>query len=193
MEVSGISRRGLLLILPVSLLAHLQNAIAADLVPPMKPNRIGQVIVWRNKKFTSIKSGKKIIWNKGVPLKITTIERPSPRVSPTVYAPPNQEFLVGSSSDFKIGELIAFSNPSQSDPGRGYLLIRHASGIDAFTNKCTHEGAEVEIEKGKLVCYRHLSYFNPDDGEVLSGPATRKLQAFTVIERDSKVYVLDQP
>ena len=155
--------------------------------------------MWRNKKYTCVRVGRKLLWDKGVPIAASaTSSSPTPQQtiqkSPApVYTPPPQEFKVMASGGLKLNQPKSVLNPSLSEPSRGYILIRRENSILAFTNRCTHEGQEVEISSGQLVCFRHLSYFDSSDGHVISGPATRSLKQFETIERDGYVFVIDTP
>ena len=187
------NRRELLRAIPIFLLAQTPIAAAARPIPPLKPTRLGQVVIWREKKYTCVRIAKKLTWDKGVALALTPKPSPTPSATTTVYTPPPEEFLICESSELKLNRPISFVNPSLSEPSRGYIVIRHENGIDAFSNRCTHEGAEVEIDGGKLVCYRHSSYFDGNNGKVLSGPATRELRSYPTVERGGQVFVIDQP
>jgi nitrite reductase/ring-hydroxylating ferredoxin subunit len=171
----------------------LQTPFSAEAAsgPTLKCTRLGQTIIWRNRKYTCIRSGKKLIWDKGVviPLPKKTTSAPSPQAS--IYTPAPVEFLICASADLKLNQPISFQNPSLSEPSRGYIVVRREKEVVAFSNRCTHEGGEVEVSKGELVCFRHLSYFDIGSGKVLSGPATRELKSYQTSEHDSKVFVID--
>ena len=187
------TRRQFIQLFSLVLLAESSTISEAASGPTLKCSRVGQTIVWRNRKYTCIKSGKNLVWDKGVVLKVPPkpIDLPQPQNS--VYTPPPVEFFICSSSDLVLNRPISFPNPSVNEPTRGYIVTRIEGGVVAFSNRCTHEGAEVEVSKGELVCFRHLSYFDRDSGKVLSGPATRELKHFATSEHDSKVFVIDVP
>jgi nitrite reductase/ring-hydroxylating ferredoxin subunit len=197
--MAQMSRRNLIRLLATVSIAQIPLIAEAAAVPSITCSRVGQTIIWRNRKYTCIRVGKKLIWDKGFPLAPAS---PSPSATPrqpiqngpiAIYSPPPQEFRVLKSADLKINEPKSVLNPSLSEPSRGYILIRRESSILAFTNRCTHEGQEVEVISGQLVCLRHLSYFDSGDGHVLSGPATRTLIQFTTTEHDGYVFVIDTP
>jgi nitrite reductase/ring-hydroxylating ferredoxin subunit len=197
--MSKISRRQILQIL--SGVAVLANPLAAEAaqVPTLKCTRIGQTIIWRNKKYTCVKSGKKLVWDKGV-----AVATPKPSASPTTqpstapssaprpaYTPPPEEFAVGKSSDLKLNEPLALSNRSLDKPSRGYLVIRREDGVIAFSNQCTHQGGQVEISDSQLVCNAHGSYFETTTGKPTDGPAKRSLAQLPTFERDGILYIID--
>jgi nitrite reductase/ring-hydroxylating ferredoxin subunit len=197
--MSKISRRQILQILSgVALLANPLAAEAAQ-VPTLKCTRVGQTIVWRNKKYTCVKSGKKLVWDKGV-----AVATPKPSASPTTqpstapssaprpaYTPPPEEFAVGKSSDLKLNEPLALSNRSLDKPSRGYIVIRREDGVIAFSNQCTHQGGQVEISGSQLVCNSHGAYFETTTGKPTDGPAKRSLAQLPTVERDGILYIID--
>ena len=199
--VSHFSRRQILQILSgVALLANPLAAEAAQ-VPTLKCTRVGQTIIWRNKKYTCVKSGKKLVWDKGV-----AIASPKPSATPTAapttpaapssaprpaYTPPPEEFAVGKSSNLKINQPLALSNPSLDKPSRGYIVIRREDGVIAFSDRCTHLGRQVEISGSQLVCFAHGSYFETSTGKPTAGPTTRSLAQFPTVERDGIIYIID--
>jgi len=196
--MSHFSRRHILQILSgVALLASPFVAEAAQ-VPTLKCTRVGQTIIWRNKKYTCIKSGKKLVWNKGVAIPApntspSTAPQPSvPTTAPrAAYTPPPEEFAVAKSANLKLNQPISVSNPSLNFPSRGYIVIRRESGVIVFSDNCTHLGRQVEISGSELVCYAHGSYFEATTGKPTGGPATRNLAQLPTIERDGTIYVID--
>jgi len=199
--MSHFSRRQILQI--ISGLALLSNPFVAEAaqVPTLKCTRVGQTIIWRDKKYTCIKSGKKLIWDKGVAIAV-----PKPSATPTaqptitpssaprpVYTPPPDEFAVAKSANLKLNQPISVSNPSLGKPSRGYIIIRREDGVIAFNNSCTHLGRPVEISGAELICYAHGSYFEATTGRPTGGPATKNLSQLPTVERDGNVYVIDAP
>jgi len=197
--MAQISRRQILQIL--SSIALLTNPLAAEAaqVPTLKCTRIGQTIIWRNKKYTCVKSGMKLVWDKGV-----AISAPKPSNTPTTqpstapssaprpaYTPPPEEFAVGKSSNLKLNEPLALSNRSLDKPSRGYIVIRREDGVIAFNDRCTHLGRQVEISGSQLVCNAHGSYFETTTGKPTAGPAIRSLVQLPTIERDGILYIID--
>ncbi len=137
------------------------------------------------------------MWDKGVALPAVepspTSSAPTQKTPTPLYTPPPQEFALAKSADLKINQPVSVSNPSLSQPTRGYILVRRENSVVAFTNNCTHEGSEVEVSKDQLICFRHMSIFDSADGHVISGPATRTLKSFEVKERGGQVFVVDTP
>lgn len=198
--MSHFSRRQILQILSgVALLANPFAAEAAQ-VPTLKCTRPGQTIIWRDKKYTCIKSGKKLVWDKGVaipasnpsstPSAPTSVATNAPRPA---YTPAPEEFALAKSSNLKLNQPISVGNPSLNFPSRGYIVIRREDGVIVFSDSCTHLGRQVEISSSGLVCYAHGSYFEAATGKPTAGPATRNLAQLPTIERDGTLYVIDAP
>jgi len=170
--------------------------------PSLKPKRIGQVIVWRNKKYTAIKSDKKIIWDKGIPIigspttsatPTTSPNAPTPSTSPNARPPKISEIRVAASSSLADGESKIFINNDANGRGKPYILTRSPKGVVAFDNVCTHAGCGVEIEAHKLICKCHSSYFDGNTGKAISGPANSPLKSYEVKEINGEIFVLDFP
>ncbi len=199
--MSRINRRSILLGGLALLFSSFGASAFAIEQPSLKPKRIGQVIVWRNKKYTAIKSGKKIVWNKGIPIVSTPSTSASPTTSPTASTQPKPvsgspkltEIRVAASSNLAEGETKIFINKDSYGRGKPYILTRSSKGLVAFDNVCTHEGCGVEIEARKLICKCHTSYFDVNTGKAISGPANAPLKSYEVKEINGEIFVLDFP
>ena len=74
-------RRGIILGLLISPFSKL---FATAPKPTLVPKKLGQTIIWRNRKYTAIKVGKKIVWDEGIEIKqILTTASLSASPSPT--------------------------------------------------------------------------------------------------------------
>ncbi|MEI7550669.1 MAG: hypothetical protein WCJ91_09375, partial [Actinomycetes bacterium] len=98
-----ISRRHILVGVTGLLTSLIGGAAFAATGPTLVPKKVGQTIVWRGKKYTAIKSGKKIVWNKGV-----AIPTSAPTSTPTATATPSAtnasgQVIVGASSEVAEG------------------------------------------------------------------------------------------
>ena len=60
------SRKNFIAVLAIFLFQASTPFSSATIGPSLKPTRLGQTIIWRGKKYTAIKSGKKIMWNKRI-------------------------------------------------------------------------------------------------------------------------------
>ena len=53
-----------------------------------------------------------------------------------------------------------------------FIVVKSASSIKVFSNKCTHAGCRINQEiDGQLVCPCHGSRYDSATGKVLQGPA----------------------
>jgi nitrite reductase/ring-hydroxylating ferredoxin subunit len=201
--MSSINRRGILAGALASIFSIFNSSAFAADGPTLKPKQIGQVIVWRDKKYTAIKSGKKIIWNKGVPIPVSSSA--TPKASPTpssmasVEAKPAAgpagitEIRIAASSSLAEGETKIFMNKDKNGRGKPYILTRSSKGVVAFDNVCTHAGCGVELEAHKLICKCHTSYFDGITGKAISGPANAPLKGYDIKEVGGEIFVLDFP
>ena len=200
--MSLINRRGILLASLGIVFSGLGSAASALEQPSLKPKRVGQVIVWRNKKYTAIKSGKKIVWNKGIPIVATPAAKSSPTptpqssiagVKPNSGPPKITEIRIAASGELAKGETKIFMNKDAYGRGKPYIVTRSPTGLVAFDNVCTHSGCGVEIDRGDLICKCHTSYFDGNTGKAISGPANRPLKDYEVKEFGGEIFVLDYP
>ena len=83
----NLQRRNLLAIITGSVISLFGQGASAANGPLVKPKRLGQVIIFRNKKYTAIKKGKLLVWDKGVAIK--TAATASPTASATTSTTPN--------------------------------------------------------------------------------------------------------
>jgi len=204
-----LSRRHILAGFSGALASLISGTAFAAAGPTLVPKKVGQTIIWRGKKYTAIKSGKKILWNKGVPLPAATpsaspsasttpsptatsspTATPSPSATPSTASVPGQVIL-GSSSDVSDGATKIFLMRSTSGRRKGFVITRSAQGLVAFDDVCTHEGCAVEIGADKLDCNCHGSTFNRTTGAVLQGPARRSLKSYPVSEVNGQIVVTD--
>jgi len=204
--MSSINRRGILATGLATLFSIFGSSVFAAQTsqgPTLKPKRVGQILDWRNKRYTAIKSGKKLIWNKGVPIPIPST--PSPQASPTpspatsVEAKPSTapakitDIRIAASSDIAVGQTKMFTNKDKNGRGKPYIITRTSKELVAFDNVCTHSGCGVEVDRDDLICRCHTSYFDNKTGKAISGPANSPLRSYEIKEVDGEIYVLDYP
>lgn len=189
-----VARRSILFGALLSLFPNFSTAASPTLVP----KRVGQTIIWRGRKYTAVKVGNKIIWNKGVPI-ITNSPAKSPSASPTVSPTPaptavkKSETLniVGKSSEIALGETKIFSENDPYGRGARYVITRTKAGLVAFDNTCTHEGCGIEtiIPKNQLQCKCHGAEFDAITGEALRKPAYEPLKSVKVSELNGEILI----
>lgn len=98
MRIKGILAKGLLIALAISLTPAV--AISAQKVTPGNTCKVlNQKVVYQNKTFSCIKSGKKLVWSKGVALK-----KPTPTPTPTPVPTPTPTIAVSNLSEYRSAE-----------------------------------------------------------------------------------------
>jgi Rieske Fe-S protein len=60
----------------------------------------------------------------------------------------------------------------------------------AFDSKCTHAGVPTLINGSQLKCPAHGSIFNPENGEVVRGPALEPLRSYKTIEANGEIRIV---
>jgi thiosulfate dehydrogenase (quinone) large subunit len=97
---------------------------------------------------------------------------------------------IGPAKDVPVGGAAAFTDPETHTPS---LVIRlDAAHFVAFDAVCPHAGCTVGyLESQKIIaCPCHGSEFNPTNGAVIQGPATRGLRELTIAKgSDGELYV----
>ena len=187
------------------------EAIAAD-VPKLKCTRVGQVVIYRNQKFTCVKKSGKLVWGKGVPLpvksptpkpKVTPTPTPSPTQSATPTPSPTQSATptpsptstkrlvkVANSTDISVGGVKVIELDRATGLFLSIVLIRESTGLRALQAECPHAGYVVITNGGpELLCPAHNSLFSVKNGDVLRGPASTGLKSYEVIETGGEIFL----
>ena len=189
------------------------EAIAAD-VPKLKCTRVGQVVIYRNQKFTCVKKSGKLVWGKGVPLpvksptpkpKVTPTPTPSPTQSATPTPSPTQSATptpapsptstkrlvkVANSTDISVGGVKVIELDRATGLFLSIVLIRESTGLRVLQAECPHAGYVVITNGGpELLCPAHNSLFSVKNGDVLRGPARTGLKSYEVIETGGEIFV----
>lgn len=192
MGVEELSRRGWISGLLGVALSAVTGAAHAAAGPTSIPKRAGQTIIWRGKKYIAIKSGKKIVWDKGVPLSTAQPSAtPTPSTTRTVKSQMG-EIVLASTSAVAMGESNIIGYKDLLGVIKNYVVTRTSDGLRAFDTTCTHEGCAVELAANQLACFCHLSYFDRMNGEALSGPARKPLLSYPVRMSNGQILVTDK-
>lgn len=71
------------------------------------------------------------------------------------------------------------------------LVINTPSGLRAFSAVCTHFACIVkwEKEKGSIYCPCHDGFFDPQDGQVVSGPPPLPLTVIPVTVVNNEIFI----
>ncbi len=127
-----------------------------------------------------------------------TAKKPTPSKSPTVSpkASPSpskviEGVAIAKSSDLAIRQTNIFFLKDSFGISTGYALTRTSRGVVmAFDSKCTHAGVPTSISGTQLKCPAHGSIFNPENGEVVRGPAVEPLRSYRTIEADGVIRIV---
>jgi hypothetical protein len=199
-ERFSMQRRLILKIVSAVALLQFSGSAFAVTGPGLKCTRIGQQIVWRGKRYTCIKSGKKLIWDKGVsiaaptpsesthPLTAETSSTPSSTPAPSKSA--YNGTVVGKSAELSMGESKVFSEPDPYGRGFKFVVTRTSMGLVAFSTICTHEGCAVEVlTKNQLQCPCHGAQFDAVTGAATRRPAYESLREYKVEEASGQIII----
>jgi thiosulfate dehydrogenase [quinone] large subunit len=86
------------------------------------------------------------------------------------------------------GQAATYTDPGDGSPD---ILIRQADGsLSAFSAVCTHAGCTVGYDGREIYCPCHGGVYNPETGEVESGPPPEGLAPKTVVERGGQIYAV---
>jgi thiosulfate dehydrogenase [quinone] large subunit len=125
------------------------------------------------------------------PSQTTTTTTSGSGTSPSTTTPTHPPgHAIGPARDVPVGSAAAFTDPTTRTPSLVIQLTKgQFVGYDAI---CPHAGCTVSFVASQqiIVCPCHGSEFNPDNGDVVQGPAPRGLNRLTVAEgSDGQLYV----
>ena len=178
--MAQISRRILFVILATLLPAMASDAVGASKTTKPKPTPTP-------KKKTPSK-----------PSPTPTKKKPTTSKSPSASATPSpsaskitEGVVIAKSSDLAIRQSKIFFIKDSFGISTGYSLTRTSRGVVmAFDSKCTHAGVPTSISGSQLKCPAHGSIFNPENGEVVRGPAVEPLRSYRTIEADGEIRIV---
>jgi Rieske Fe-S protein len=129
------------------------------------------------------------------PTKSTTA--PTPTSSPTVTSTPQatqtaaaEGVVIAKSDDLVLRQTRVFSLKDSFGIPTSYSLTRTSRGIVAFDTRCTHAGAPCVLNQSQLQCPAHGSIFDPENGEVLRGPAVEPLKSYRALEVNGEIRIV---
>ena len=197
-----------------AVLSLIPGAASAADIPKLKCTRVGQTVIYRNKKFTCIKKSGNLVWGKGVPIPVkSTAPKPTPTASPSASASPTASpsasasptqsatatpspslsknaVKIANSSEIPTGTVRVFQAGRTTGLIVSIVLIRDDAGLRALQAECPHAGYLVKDNGGsQLICNAHNSLFSAKDGELLRGPANSGLSSYVVTETGGEIFV----
>lgn len=108
-------------------------------------------------------------------------------VAEAAAAAPVREVSLPDAVDLKPDTALMFRFGTQPA-----MLIHHKDGSwTAFSAVCTHLGCTVKFEpdKHRIYCECHGGVYDPNTGDVISGPPPRGLTAYDVETKDGQIVV----
>jgi nitrite reductase/ring-hydroxylating ferredoxin subunit len=195
-----------------AVLSLIPGAASAADIPKLKCTRVGQTVIYRNKKFTCIKKSGKLVWGKGVPIPVkSNAPKPTPTASPSASASPTTSpsasaspsatatpspslsknaVKIANSSEILTGTVKVFQAGRTTGLIVSIVLIRDNEGLRALQAECPHAGYLVKDNGGsQLICNAHNSLFSAKDGELLRGPANSGLSSYVVTETGGEIFI----
>ena len=117
----------------------------------------------------------------------SSTEAPSPQATHTeilegVFIAKSDELILRQTKVFTLKDLFGIST--------SYSLTRTSRGIVAFDTRCTHAFAPCVLSESLLQCPAHGSVFDPENGEVLRGPAVEPLKSYRTLEVNGEVRII---
>ena len=129
------------------------------------------------------------------PSKKTT--SPTPATSPTDAATPQvtptvapEGVVIARSEELVLRQTRVFSLKDSFGITTSYSLTRTSRGIVAFDTRCTHAGAPCVLNQSQLQCPAHGSIFDPENGEVIRGPAVEPLKSYRTLEVNGDIRIV---
>jgi nitrite reductase/ring-hydroxylating ferredoxin subunit len=174
------NRKNFLTLSGAAILQLVSPFASAATGPTLKPTKLGQTIIWRNKKYTAIKSGKKLVWNKGV-----AVVKPKPTPPPVVHG--TFDIDLAASDEVPEGMTQVFFPKDPNAQNKSFFVARENAVLVSFDSVCTHEGCQVWIGIPYLLCACHLSAFDCKTGIPVSGPALKPLKTYPVREEMGRI------
>ena len=122
---------------------------------------------------------------------------PTPATSPTDAATPQatptaapEGVVIAKSEELVLRQTRVFSLKDSFGITTSYSLTRTSRGIVAFDTRCTHAGAPCLLSESLLQCPAHGSIFDPENGEVIRGPAVEPLKSYRTLEANGEVRII---
>ena len=117
----------------------------------------------------------------------TPTETSSPQATQT---PVLEGVVIAKSTDLILRQTRVFSLKDSFGIPTSYSLTRTSRGVVAFDTRCTHAGAPCVLSESLLQCPAHGSVFDPENGEVVRGPAVEPLKSYRTLEVNGEVRIV---
>ena len=99
---------------------------------------------------------------------------------------PSEPVMVGS-----VDELLPGESKTVRFGRYPAIVINTSDGIRAYSAVCTHFACIIkwDLERYEIVCPCHDGFFNPYNGEVISGPPPTPLDPINIEVVDGRIYI----
>jgi Rieske Fe-S protein len=114
-------------------------------------------------------------------------ESSSPQATQTANV---EGVVIAKSADLALRQTKVFSLKDSFGISTSYSLTRTSRGIVAFDTRCTHAGAPCALSESLLLCPAHGSVFDPENGEVIRGPAVEPLKSYRTLEVNGEIRIV---
>jgi Rieske Fe-S protein len=98
--------------------------------------------------------------------------------------------VIAKSADLVLRQTKVFSLKDSFGISTSYSLTRTSRGVVAFDTRCTHAGVPCVLSQSLLQCPAHGSVFNPEDGQVVQGPAVEPLKSYRTVEINGEIRIV---
>ena len=122
---------------------------------------------------------------------------PTPTKSPTDASSPQatqtatpEGVVIAKSDDLILRQTKVFSLKDSFGIATSYSLTRTSRGVVAFDTRCTHAGVPSVLSESQLQCPAHGSIFDPENGEVVRGPAVEPLKSYRTVEVNGEIRIV---
>jgi Rieske Fe-S protein len=131
------------------------------------------------------------------PTSIDNSKSPATKPSSTEAATPEATqtsvvdgVVIAKSADLILRQTKVFTLKDSFGISTSYSLTRTSRGVVAFDTRCTHAGAPCILSESQLKCPAHGSVFDPEDGQVLRGPAVEPLKSYRTLEVNDEIRIV---
>jgi len=117
----------------------------------------------------------------------SSTKTPTPQATQTAEV---EGVVIAKSTDLILRQTKVFRLKDSFGISTSYSLTRTSRGVVAFDTRCTHAGAPCVLSESLLQCPAHGSVFDPENGEVIRGPAVEPLKSYRTIEVNGEVRII---
>ena len=117
----------------------------------------------------------------------SSTKTPTPQATQTAEV---EGVVIAKSADLILRQTKVFRLKDSFGISTSYSLTRTSRGVVAFDTRCTHAGAPCVLSESLLQCPAHGSVFDPENGQVVRGPAVEPLKSYRTLEVNGEVRII---